>query len=198
MKIKLAILGVVAFLFASVSSVSASEGVTELRNIVGEDSRCVAYSVLMENNKFTILLNCRDILYPGGTSILHYVVWTQPIGGGNPLRMGTVGLGKKEFATSKPFSGIFVTKESSSSPKSPQGPVMMQGNVRSSELLETRTEDRPVEINTEESTDETQTPSPTAEPQRSSLGTRLLVIGGIVAFLALFGVVLVIFVITRR
>ena len=182
-------------LFISVSKVSASEGTFELRNRVGESARCYATSVLMQDRNYNVLISCRDILYPGGTNVFEYVIWATPLEGGNPFRLGTVDLGKILYKTKTPFSSIFVTKEEDDRPRSPQGPTVMAGNLEIITFLDNPTT---ADLNpTNELGEPEVTPEPTETPSRGGIG-RIIAAGGVLAFIAIFGLVLVLFVISRR
>lgn len=179
-----------AFL-VNAKTAQASEGPFVLRNMVGEAARCEGGSVLMQDRNYNIYISCRDITYPGGTDVFSYVVWGVPAEGGNHFRLGTIGLGKVSFKTKTAFSSLYVTKEEDEGTRSPNGPVIMQGSVGRFETL-----DGPVptpglgEL-------ATPTPTPIATPAPRNLG-RIFAAGGILAFIAIFGVILVIFVITRK
>ncbi len=172
------------------SSSYASEGIFQLRNQVGENSRCVAFSVLMQDLQYKILLSCRDIIYPGGTEVFSYVTWANPLDGGNPQRLGTLGLGKVEFSTKTSFSSLYVTKERNSNTRSPNGPVVMQGGLERINLLE-----NPSAPESELGTPET-SPIPTPQAKKSPLN--IFRIGGAIAFMLLFLVILLVFVLIRR
>lgn len=190
----------VGLTLASVSLAHASEGVFNLRNIVGENARCTSYSVLMQDNNFNILTSCRDILYPGGTSVFNYVLWATPIGGGNPFRLGTLGLGKVFYKTKTPFANLFVTKETEERPRNPVGPTVMSGSLEVNSFLDKPSSATPASPTTGSELGEpvvTPTPSPTPAAGGSNIG-RIFAFGGVLGLIALFGVVLVIFVLTRR
>lgn len=173
------------------TATSASEGEFVLRNRVGETARCEGGSVLMQDRNYNIYISCREISYPGGTEVFDYVVWGVPTSGGNHFRLGTLGLGKVSFKTRTAFSSLYVTKEETSNPRTPSGALIMQGNVTPFETL-----DGPAPT---PSGDELGTPSPTpvATSAPRNIG-RILAAGGVLAFITLFGVILVIFVITRK
>lgn len=178
-------------LFASASVAQASEGPFVLRNVVGEAARCEGGSVLMQDRNYNIYISCRDITYPGGTDVFAYVVWGVPVNGGNHFRLGTIGLGKVSFKTRTAFSSLYVTKEEDEGVRSPTGPVIMQGTVGRFETL-----DGPAPT-LRPGTTETPSPTPIATPAPNNLG-RIFAAGGILAFIAIFGIILVIFVITRK
>ena len=177
------------FGIVGLGTVRASEGYFELKNQVGEDARCYAVSGLMQNLEYEVLVLCQDILYPGGTSVVNYVVWANPIGGGNPIRLGTLDLGKVQLSTKTAFSSLFVTKEENAKVRSPQGSVVMRGNLQKIPLLEnsgTASTNEP-ELGTPEVT-------PTPKPASS---INVFRVGGAVAFVLLVLVVGLVFVITK-
>jgi hypothetical protein len=192
MKFKLFLALLVALFAFSIQDAAASEGVFNLRNRVGEDARCTAYSGIMPDSNYNILLLCQDILYPGGSqTIVNYVVWASPSDGGNAVRLGTVGLGRAFFKTKTQFNTLFVTIENSANPRTPSGEIVMQGSAQPNEFLY-----GPAPTpNAEELSQPTESPVATAAPR--SLG-RIFAAGGILAFIAIAGVMLVIFVITRK
>lgn len=177
----------------------ASQGIFELRNQVGEDARCHVTSGVMEDQIYNILTICQDILYPGGTEVYHYVTWATPIDGGNAVRLGELGLGRKLFKTNQAFSNIFVTKELQANPRSPSGQVVMRGNLTPITFLGNG-QPTIAPSDTESELGEA-SPSPSPVTRVASTGRnifRIIAAGGIVAFLGLFGVILIIFVISRR
>jgi hypothetical protein len=171
------------------SSISADE--YNLRNRVGESARCTIYSVLMQDSNYNLSLDCRDILYPGGETVFSYVLWAVPSDGGGHFKLGTIGFGKNSFKTKTPFSSVYVTKEANDKVRSPEGQIIMQGSLERNEFL-----DGPVPA---PNPDELGTPeaSPIVTPAPRNLG-RIFAAGGVLAFVAIFGVILVIFVITRK
>lgn len=192
----------VLFLFVATPAL-ASEGLVELRNRVGDDARCFAASILMPDQNYSIVVSCRDILYPGGTEIFHYVVWETPLNGGNAIRLGTLNLGKVEFKTKNAFTSLYVTKEKSTNPNSPSGEIIMQGSLRPIALLETK------KLNTPETTpgtnqpeivppspgEEMESPVPTSAPQT---GVAKFLTGGILAIFGIAGIIFLLFIITKK
>lgn len=196
-----------SFVFSALAIVAvakptaASEGIFELRNQIGTDARCYALSVLMQNQNYQVLVSCRDIIYPGGTEVFNYVVWATPNDGGNSVRLGTLDLGKVEFKSKTAFNNIFVTKEQDDRPRNPQGQLVMQGSRQTISILDGRQADRNTTVNNQPNellSDATPSPSPEPEEKSGPNVFRLIAAGGIIAFLALFGIILVVFVITRR
>jgi hypothetical protein len=128
------ITSLVIFVLSSTKAL-ASEGIVELRNVIGGDSRCFATSVLMPDFQYTILITCRDLIYPVSPEFLSYGVWATPTDGGNPVKLGELSLGKVEFRTKNAFSNIFVTQEHDSSVRTPGGALVMRGSVQQIPLL---------------------------------------------------------------
>lgn len=172
----------------------AAEGVVELRSNKGEKNRCFASYILMPNSSYTVLVSCRDLIYPPQPSLFNYIVWATPTDGGNAVRLGELGVGKASFNTRIAFSGLFVTIEQSKSPRTPEGEVVMQGSGQEVEFL-----DRPT------------TPTPTEELAEGEekevplkdLSTRNKILlafrrAGLVIFLVLATTVALVFVLTRQ
>lgn len=182
--------------------VKASEGIFELRNRVGEDARCFAFSVLMQNLEYQILATCRDISYPGGPQVFSYVAWANPLDGDTPIRLGTLDLGKVQFETREAFSSIFVTKEIDARTRTPGGTVVMQGGLQNIGILETGATGESVKMEPElgeaeplPSTESTPEPEQEASQKKSA---NILRIGGLAAFVLLFLIVGIVLVITKK
>jgi len=184
------VLGLGVFVFAGTKIASASEGTFELINQVGDDARCFATSILMPNLEYEILVSCRDILYPGGTEVFSYVTWANPVDGGNPVKLGTLDLGKVQFSTKKAFGSLYVTKEVDAKVRAPEGSVVMQGSLQRITIL-----DNPNAVSAEKPELGNPEASPTPAPKSSPLN--VLRIGGVVAFVLLVLILGLIFVITR-
>lgn len=115
------------------ANVSASEGKTTLRNTIGQDATCDAKSALMTDNKYTILITCKDLIYPPSTETNAYVVWATPLSGGKLTRLGSLGYGRAEFRTANPFISLIVSREKVNTQSlgrlSDPTTVVMRGNV---------------------------------------------------------------------
>ncbi len=197
-KIPILILSFILELFLFAKITSASEGTIELRSTTQEKYKCFAASLRMQNLEFEIPFSCRNLIYPVDDTIFNYVVWAQPLEAGkDPIRLGTLGLGKGKFKTKTPFSALFVTVEARGDTKTPSGKVVMRGTVKPIEFLEKEEEEIP-------------TPSPTLSPERPQpqeeapkvLSTREKLVlaikrAGLAALLALAGLIGLVFVITR-
>ncbi len=178
------------FFFTKVSF--ASEGTIEMLSTTAEDYRCWVASVRMQNQDFRIAFTCRNLIYPVDDNVFNYVLWTQPLDGSKPVKLGVLGLGKGEFRTQKPFSELFVTTEKSKDVKSPENPVIMRGSVESLEAFFGRP---------------TPTPTPTPEKKTTEAGGQELTTrqklllalrrAGIAALIALVAIIGLVFVITR-
>lgn len=168
---------------------SASEGIVELENREGTRARCYALSVIMTELNYNVLVTCRDIIYPGGTDVFHYVVWANRPDSDDSFKLGTLGLGKVLFETERPFTGLFVTKEKSNKVNSPTGPVVMQGQVQSIPLF---TNFQSSEL------DGTDLPelTPTPAPPPGGI-TNLFRVGGALAIIAIAGIILLVLFLTR-
>lgn len=175
----------------------ASEGQTLLTNRVGEAANCWVGSVLMRNDSFEILFSCRNITYPGGTEVFSYVLWSNPLNGGDPVKLGTIGFGKGEFTTKSAFSSLFITKEESSNPKTPSSAVVMQGNVQALPGLTSATPSpgQPATPTPEGELPSVETPIPTMQPRS---GIAKFLTGGILAVLGIAGLIFIIFIITKK
>lgn len=181
------------FLFIISSDAHASEGETYLSSQDGSASECKAYSVLMPNLSFEILMTCRNLIYPGNANQFNLIAWAEPSDGGNPIRLGELGVGKVQFDTNEAFSRIFVTREGSSRPRNPGTNVVMSGSV---EPIPFRNGSQPQARPTSESV---QTPTPTpATAQTGNFFSRLFSPGRIVAFLGVILLLVLVFVLTRR
>ncbi len=151
----------------------ASEGYVNLSNTQGTTARCLAESILMQDLNYSLLVSCRDIIYPGGINVFTYVMWATPIDGGSTFKLGTLNFGKVSFRTNIPFSGLFVTKEDTANVGKPTGAVIMRGSLQPYSFLDAVPTPNPNQPQI--------TPSPTPAPSRS-----------IISKSALSGVVLVV------
>ena len=171
----------------------AVEGVVELRSTKGEDNRCYAPYVFMPNANFTILVSCRDLIYPPQPSLFNYIAWATPTDGKNPIRLGELGVGKASFNTKKPFSDLFVTIEQSRNPKTPTGEVIMTGSARGIDFL-----DRPISPTPTEKVAEGEevelTPKETTTRDKFVLALRR---AGLVIFLAFVATIGLIFMLSK-
>src|SRR3990172_8158779 len=200
MKLRYIIIFFVVFtvFFFPVKRVFASEGTIELRSTTDEPYRCWASSIRMQNQEYRIPFSCKYLIYPADENIFNYVVWATPKEGGNPIKLGTLGLGKGEFKTKKTFTGLFVTTEMSKETKTPQGQTVMRGEIKEVEFLEEAATPTPTPAEEEEAVSEEEK----VEAPVQALSTRqkllfALRLAGIAALVALVAIIGLIFVVTR-
>ena len=168
----------------------ASEGIIDLTSTVGQNARCEVNSVLMNDLNFTLLVNCRDLIYPPGTDLFSYVLWATPVTGQEPVRLGELGIGKAEFRSSVAFSGLFVTTEPNSGIRAPANRIVMQGSVQPIRFLEGAPQPTPqVQTSPTPSPQITGKVTPTPEAtQGSELAARIRRTA-VIFFLAFFGLI---------
>ena len=194
-------LSAMAILFFLAKSAQASEGVIEVVSTTSDVYRCWASSVRMQNQEFRIPFTCRNLIYPANDNVFNYVMWATPQSGGETIKLGALGLGRGQFVTKKAFTSLFVTTERSKDVKTPEGSVVMRGNV---EPIEPFFKEGPTPTPTPTTTAEGGDEGKTQEEQKPSeeLTTRekfLLALkrAGIAALIALVALVGLIFVVTR-
>ncbi len=173
----------------------ASEGDFDLTNKIGTDATCSGWGQFMQDLRYHMLISCRNITYPGGVEVVNYVLWATPLSGGNAVRIGELGLGKGQFTTKDAYSSLFVTIERDKGVRTPTGQVVMQGNVTARPNLVGKGTTQPTGQNTTPTGAPTASPIATAKPQS---GIARFLTGGIIAFIALFAIIFVLFIITRR
>jgi hypothetical protein len=87
----------------------------------------------MTDNKYTILITCKDLIYPPSVDTNAYIVWATPLNGGKPVRLGSLGYGRAEFRTANPFSALYISREKVNTQSlgrlSEASTVVMRGNV---------------------------------------------------------------------
>lgn len=169
----------------------ATEGTIELRSTTGQNFRCYAASLQMQDLAYNLPFTCRNLIYPIEETIFNYVLWATPTDGTNALRLGVLGLGKGEFRVVKPFTNLFVTTEQNPGVGLPEGKVVMKGNVNPIDFLETPTTPTPTP---EGQISEPELPKPLSTRDKLFLALRR---AGIAALLALVALIGLIFVITR-
>jgi hypothetical protein len=179
------------------NNVSASEGTVEIKSLTNETYKCFAASIQMMDLNYTVLVTCRDLVYPAGEDIFNYVLWINPTNGNKPARLGTLNLGRRTFKTKADFSGMFVTTEGKADTKTPTGPTVMRGDLKKIEFLDTTNIKEPENQgeNTEKEEEEIATsPTPSAR-DRLVTGLKRAAVVSLLALAALIGLV---FVLTRK
>ena len=181
----------------------ASEGQVELVNVSGGSSRCVANTVLMRDFEMVVLVSCRDLIYPVSQSTFSYMLWAKSLDGEKDIRLGDLGIGKRQFETDELFSQLFVTEEKSNNPRKPGGAVVMSGGVVPYALLESGKAENP-QVNTvintqeqqkttkfEEGSNLTNKAAATPRPSVQKAGISALRVIGILMFVAVVLVVVI-------
>jgi hypothetical protein len=179
-------LGLTLVIFVLAPSAEAREGTFELQNVAGEDARCFATSVLMSDQEYNILVSCRDITYPGaasGTDIFSYIIWASGTDG-KTYKLGELGVGKVALTTKNEFSSLFVTREKDANTRSPKGETVMKGSIQNIDFLDTGIGELEEEF----------TPTPTPKPSSINLAQ----LSGAMAFIGIFALGVILFLITRR
>jgi hypothetical protein len=181
----------------------ASEGTVELRNVKGEASRCFAASVLMSNFEYSVLLSCRDLIYPAETNVFAYVLWGRDASDPNDVfKLGTVGFGKGIFETKTTFSELFVTEEFAANARTPSDKVVMRGGVAPIGLLEgpVQPTPTPTPTSTNNFLSDNDSVSPTPVPQEEDGGgfSVLRLVGGILVGIVVFVVIIALISASRR
>ncbi len=193
------------FLFVFLRTVSASEGTFELRSTDGNDYKCFAASLRMQNGVYKVILSCRNIIFPVDETIFSYILWANPETGGTPVKVGSVGLGKGEYGVKTSFASLFVTTEQNPNVKTPEGKVVMKGSIKTIRFLEEDvTNDNGNGEDDEDGNDEeksdTEEPTQAPEQEKSSIRDRLLTglkRAGLASALALVAILGLVFVLTR-
>jgi hypothetical protein len=184
------------FLFNN-KTASASEGIIEIRSTTNESYRCFAASVQLVNLNYSILVTCRDLLYPTGGELFYYVVWADPVDSDRLINLGDLGYGKINFTSRSAFTDLYVTAEKNPKVRVPEGQTVMRGSVKRIEFLETTQFEETSRPETTEEVDqakieESETPS---ARERLFSGLRR---AALVSFLALTALIGLIFVLTRK
>ena len=209
LKCALGVALVIVFFVMFSSTSKASEGIVELRNNIGGDSRCFAPSVLMTNFRYKILLSCRDLVYPApaAPNIFTYVLWAQAAENDKTQNLGTLGVGRGEFETKIAFSRLFVTQEYDAKARKPSDRVIMQGSVQPVALLEPGQPSKVVETVETSADQEEPTVAPTDAPKvvedasdaQSGGGLSILrVVGGVLLGVIVFVVIVGLISTSRR
>ena len=180
---------------------SASEGYVEIASTTKDKFRCYALSVAIDSQNFRILVTCRDLIYPPNSDLVSYIVWARPLDGGLPKRLGKLGIGKAEFRTQGAFSSLFVTTEKEDAPKTPEGQIVMQGDVKPISFLTKPASPTPtIKNNGSQTTSEQQGEQASTSASTLSLKDKV-VLGlkraGLVSVLGIIAIMGLVFVITR-
>lgn len=200
------IMTLVTGLFVFSTNTHASEGLIEMRSTTRETYRCFASSILMQDQNFNVNVSCRELIYPAGNTVFTYVLWAQPVDGGNPRRLGELGYGRLAAKLNLPFNQLFVTTETKGNVGKPGGPVVMRGNVSTITFLDRATSPTPTPVGqTSNGTNETITGTPNPDSsitptEGASTGSKIATAfkrAGLAALLALLALIGLVFAITR-
>jgi len=207
--IKITILLIITYLVLfTPKNLFASEGIAEIVSTTNEKSRCFAASLLMQDFNYSIIISCRDLIYPAESDVFYYVIWAEPLENNRPARLGTLDFGKKHLKFNKAFSNLFITAEQNARVKSPTGKIVMRGNIQPISFLETsqpQATPTPAETDQEEpetDQEEPETDQEDTEPKFQELSTKDKIFlalrrAGIAALLAFVALLGLIFIITR-
>jgi hypothetical protein len=191
---KLLLSFLISFLFVFyTNTVSASEGTVELRSTTGASYKCFIASIQMKDLNYTVLITCRDLLYPAGEDIFNYILWGNPVDGGRPFKLGALGLGRQNYKTKNSFSSLFVTTEASNKVKSPSGTTVMRGDLKKISFLE-----GPLTPAEEEEKEKISEETPTPTPSTRSRLVQGLKRAALVSLFALAALIGLVFVLTRK
>ena len=119
MKKWLVAMGVMGLVMAG--RVGASEGTAEIYSLRGRPERCFLASILMQDGKYKVMISCRDLIFPPDQGVYGYVLWAYPADGGDPVKLGSIGVGKGLYTMPVSFSGVYVSEDK---------PVVRQGVKR--------------------------------------------------------------------
>lgn len=177
----------------------ASEGIAEIVSTINEKSRCFAASLFMQDLHYSIIVSCRDLIYPAEPDVFYYVVWAQPLENDRAARLGTLDFGKKQFKSNKAFSNLFITTEQNAHVKSPTGKVVMRGNIQPINFLET-SQPQASPTPTETPPEEPETDKVDTEQEFQELSTKDKIVqalrragvAALLTFVALLGLIFVI------
>jgi len=188
-----------SFIFFSALNISrASEGTFDIRSTDSNEYKCFAASLQMQNLNYKTIISCRNILFPIDTTIYSYILWANPKDGGAAIKIGSIGLGRGEYAIKPAFTSLFITAEQNPNVKAPTGKIVMKGSIKPITFLEketTTSEEEGEKI--ENGGSKTPTPTPS---QKTSVRDRLLTglkRAGLASGLALIAILGLVFVLTR-
>jgi hypothetical protein len=157
-------------IFFSTAVAQASEGTIELQTVDDSDAQCFAMSTIIgRSNDFQVQIKCQNLIYPVGDQASYYILWANPVREENdnddatipPVRLGDLEFGRESFRAREAFASLFVTRETSRSPRNPSTERVMEGEVQPIAFLETEPdEDEEPEITPEPTPQATPTPQP--------------------------------------
>lgn len=112
------------------NKVNANEGQFFLKSSLDNRAECLATSVEVELNTYTILITCRGVVYPPLPPALDsYILWAEGEEKNNPIFLVDIKFGKGQATVKGRFDRLFVTLERGI-PKQPTGPTIMSAPIR--------------------------------------------------------------------
>jgi hypothetical protein len=172
----------------------ANEGKIELDSTIGDNTRCFFLSGLMKDANYNLLGICRNLTYPPNSQSLFYIVWARPVDGKDPIRLGSLDVGKFQGRIDRAFSELFVTKELKADVRTPSSSVVMRGRVQSIAFLQGQAPN--VTVSPEPTPEEIQTPQ-TTPATKFKLKLPSLKTGALPAIILVAVILFVIFLIRR-
>lgn len=190
-------------LLSQPKNANASEGTAQLKNVIGNDIRCSVYSVLMEDHIYTVLVSCRDLIYPADAGVFSYVLWANPLTGSGPIKFGELSRGKATFRSDRAFTLLFVTREKDPATNAPSPDVVMSGVITPDPFLSNpANSNTPTRVANPQNFGEIIGPSPIPTPiippaSAASRAGRFVAAGGIIALGGILLLIVIIVFITR-
>ncbi len=182
-----AIILFLSFFVFQPKSIHANEGQFELQSSLNNDSQCLAYSVEVQTNKYSLLITCRGLVYPPlPPNTNSYILWADGADTKNPTKLTNLLFGKGSAKKDGKFNRLFVTLERGD-PKQPTGPTIMSSTIQEFTFSKpiVSQSDPNVQI-TGPSTSPIATPTPIVTKQpfwQTGLGKLIIIItGGFIIF----------------
>lgn len=122
------VLGVLASLVIS-SLILAGQAVAKEGTVTlsSNDVKCEGISVWQSSN-YKVTGRCQGLVYPFATQFEHYGLWAR-LANGNTVRVDDIDRGYFEGSVGGEITDIFITAESSSSPRRPSDKTIALGSV---------------------------------------------------------------------
>jgi len=118
------------FLALRIQPILANEGEFKLQSSLNNDSQCLAYSVEVQTNKYSLLITCRGLVYPPlPPNTDSYILWADGADTKNPVKLTNLLFGKGSAKKDGKFNRLFVTLERGN-PKQPTGPTIMSSTIQ--------------------------------------------------------------------
>jgi hypothetical protein len=119
-----------AFVFVFLLLISNSEAFASEGRITMEGKvTCEAISI-WQRSRYQVSGRCHGLSYPYAESYDEYVLWATPADGTAVIKLDTVDEGIFAGSVNKKFNNLFITAETSQSPKTPSGIEITKGSVQ--------------------------------------------------------------------